>query len=174
MYAPVGVNDREGPVGVPFVHAPFPLPFPSPLPPLSHLAGTSVRDISHNINTRLSLSPTLSLRGSRFSSPSPFPAPPHLLSRLPLLPSCATPAEGSPCRSRRRVAWIHYTNYIDDTSMGHEIGERFGCTDSAGTIFHAASISPPPSAGVRFLSPLPPSPLPPPPFLFSVSREGRK
>lgn len=93
------------------VRAPSAFPLYTHHPPsLFHLlslpADWYLRDISHNINTRLSLR----------NSPS-------------LLLSSATLLVG--------VAWIHYTNYIDDTSMGHEIGGRFGCTDSAGTIFHA-------------------------------------
>jgi len=59
IYAPVGVNDREGTVGVPFVHAPLPTPFhllPLPLLP----ACRYLSDISHNINTRLSLRNSLS------------------------------------------------------------------------------------------------------------------
>lgn len=66
IYAPDGVNDREGTVGVPFVHAPPPLPYPFHLLPLFPLTDWYLHDISHNINTRLSLrnspSPSFFLR----------------------------------------------------------------------------------------------------------------
>lgn len=109
MYAPVGVNDREGTVGVPFVHAPPPSLFPS----LSSSTPSSsadwyLRDISHNINTRLP------------SSPSSLPCP-HRSPRISPRSSTSFSTVALP-DSPVGVAWIHYTNYIDDTSMGHEIG----------------------------------------------------
>jgi len=113
-----------------------PLPFPSP--PSFPLADWYLCDIPQH----------------KYASPSAIPYPPLLSPQ-----SCRTPLSVG-------VAWIHYTNYIDDTSMGHEIGGCFGCTDSAGTIFHAVlplSSYPPynlTSASVR--------------FFFSVLRERRK
>jgi len=151
VYAPAGVNDREGTVGVPFVHAPFPPPTFSISSPLSSRPPT------------VRVPPRYIPQHKYASLPLRFPLPPVLRPLLPPLPSSRTPADVSP--ADRRVAWIHYTNYIDDTSMGHEIGGCFGCTDSAGTIFHLAFGSPSPlrtdlrSARPVFLSP------------FSVSRE---
>lgn len=96
MYAPVGVNDREGIVGVPFVHAP-PLSLSQLFVPLS----------------RRLVPPRYIPQHKYASLPPRFPIP-SSLSLLPPQPRRIPLPVG--------VAWIHYTNYIDDTSMGHEIG----------------------------------------------------
>jgi len=96
VYAPVGVNDREGIVGVPFVHA--------PPPSLSHLFVPLSRRL---VPPRYIPQHKYASLPPQFSIPSFLPLLPPQPRRIPL---------------PFGVAWIHYTNYIDDTSMGHEIG----------------------------------------------------